>query len=824
MSDALREIIELEKSGYRATAVRRLRDYLHQHREDAQAWYYLARFSVDPHEQKRAIQSALLLQPDQPDYLEFQAILLEEHPYLGQHTSWRGRLLLLGIAALTLLSLVAVVMVLMQPAAPDVIIVVPSPSPNPDSATAISLLAVPSLTPDLSSSPTTPIPTEETLLVMPTLVNSQRPTALPEWQSPTPAPSQTLTFPINGPRPGAHGVLLLQFEPNEATALLQTFKQAFPNGEVFAEVTGLPSSDAINAMTVNELLEYKAASVAIERTATGYTLYGRDFWQVYRNHPDLVGLMRWPSPWQLTLPDPDESLLIGVLGYVAYRPGVTIEKLGPLYEKPPLSALDDSQTLLAFMLAYSYQARGDADSAGELYDLLTTYISQQSPAIAANRAYAIAQDGNVQSAITLYGNVAGQDPAFIQSTIGDLYWELGQNPSAAQLAYEEALRLDPSAARPYVGRGRLLASLGDSQRALADFDQAIQLDPTYALAYYERAQVRFALDLRPEALRDVGLAISLQPQIAEYYLLQGQLLASDTAWSSVTTALEAALQMGAESPQVHALLGQAYYELGNLDGAIRESNAALGLAVDFAPAWFVRGQAYLAQNELGSALNDFNQGLSHDPQNAALLAARCAAHARLGDDGAAASDCDSALAVDGQNAAALEQRGMIRYRAGDRAGAGADFLEAVTYAPQQSYLAHYYLGFFALQEQRYPEAIAYLTESLSIAPYLGQAYAARGVAYRVLGQWELALADLEQALALMPEDLYSYYELGLVKRFLADLANDAGQNSQAARLYQEASAALLTFLNASQPQDPFVAEATQALAYVQNALAVLGQP
>lgn len=808
MKDSLQELIDLEKSGYRATAVRRLRDYLRQHRDDSEGWYYLARFAIDPYEQKMAIETALQLRPDYPDAVEFHAILLEEHPELQRATSRRGCLLLVTLGILAALSVAGVGFMLSQPTEPEVIIVVPSPSPSTDAGTVVSLL----VTSTPHQQPTIPsVPTDQETRTIPTLEIQQASTD--SVGTPLPIASQTLLLASDEPRPGATGIILIGFDSAETEELTQLATQAFPYQEVFIQTVESPD------LAIADLLGQEAASLAIERTPTGVTLYGRDYWQVYRNQLEYMPLMRWPSPWQLTLEEPAPSTLIGVMGYVAYRPQVAIEGLRPLYQRPPVGELSEAQTILAFMLAYSYQATNQPDSASDLYDLLTTYLSDPIPAIAANRAYAIAQIGNYQSAITLYGNLMGDDPAFIQSNIGDIYWQLGSNPEAAQLAYDEAMRLDPQSPRPYLGRGRLLASLGDSQRALADFSQAIQLDGTYAAAYIERAK----LTSDPQAaLRDVGLAISIQPQIADYYLLQGQLLIQQGSWELAATALESALQMGGDFPEVHTALAQSYYALGNLDGAIRESNAALSLAVGFAPAWLVRGQAYLAQNELGSALNDLNQGLGHDPQNADLFAARCSVHARLGDDGAAASDCDSALALEGQHAGALEQRGMIRYRAGDRAGAQSDFLEAVTYDPN-SYFAHYYLGFFALQEGRYPEAINYLSLALETAPYLGQAYAARGVAYRISGEWDLALNDLEAALELQPDDIYSYYELGLVKRFLADQAHDSGDNVRAGQLYQESADALLIFLNGSQPQDQFVPAATEALAYVQNALLVLNQ-
>src|SRR5262249_44857116 len=50
----------------------------------------------------------------------------------------------------------------------------------------------------------------------------------------------------------------------------------------------------------------------------------------------------------------------------------------------------------------------------------------------------------------------------------------------------EALRLDPSSATAYLGRGELGIQQGEYHRARSDFDEAIRLDPFLATAYGAR--------------------------------------------------------------------------------------------------------------------------------------------------------------------------------------------------------------------------------------------------------------------------------------------------------------------------------------------------
>lgn len=842
--DILEEIVELEREGYRATAMRRLTRFLRENPNDPRGWYYMARFLGSPRQQKAAIDRALKLRPDFPEAREFRSILLEENPYLENRLFSRPVrfFALLALAAIAAgVGLALGLSVVFEAPQPEVVIVIPhteTPLPTVQPIIiATNAETVPTETPPAAPSPTATSPAIQTIPPSPTHAETT-PDAPVGFVSATPLP--TLTPPPEPTRvasadiadPNAQKVLIAPFAAdtgNAAVGLSARLATVFNRGDMFFEVMDAPITNDVQA--ISALQGAEAAMIiygSVDADVLHLQLYAVEDPLRYDQQPELFNLARASSPWRLTVEIPRANLgeaaafasVEAAIGYLGNYPQAVIESIGEQFSKPR-NVFDEDESLLAFILGYSYQALEQQAEALKIYDLLTTYSGEPNLNVVANRAYAIAQTGNYESAVTLYLSIVAQfpDPAFIQTNIGEIYLQVGDQ-NAAQLAFDEAIRLDPSSARPYVGRGRLLRSQNQYNRALEDFTQALSLDGAYALAYYERARLRRDLNLLDEALNDVDLAITFQPQIGEYYALRGAILLLQDNYEEAAAAFEQALQRGVERPEAYVGLAEAYFELGNLDGTIRQSNNALAMDQSLTRAWYLRGKAYLAQNELGSALEDFSQGLDRDPQDVDLLVARCTTHARLGDDGAAATDCDAALALDGQNGWALEQRGMIRARAGDRAGAAADFAEAVTYEPA-AYEAHYYLGLYALQEGRYEAAIESLTTAIELAPFLGKAFSARGVTYRILGACELAIADLEESLELVPEDVYSYYELGLCKRALADQAYEAANTARAKQLYQEAAQDFLTFLNAKQPGDEFVAEAQAGLSYVNNALQVI---
>jgi|GEM_PF-5119451 len=812
MDKKLQDIVQLEADGYRATAVRRLREYVREFPGDAEAWYYLARFAPQPKTQKAAIDRAVALEPDYKDAIEFQAVLLEEYPELENTGGNRRLVLMMGGAILVLAVIgfsIALLPSLLDNAEPETVIIVPSPEPTDPTA-------IP---------PTVDIPT-------PTMITTFTETPIPATEAAniaTPAPivSVTPTQSLSSFSDSRQRIIIAGEDADILSANLVTM---FGEQSLFFEVTDQPITTEPDAVA---LLDSENATMVIFVTDSDdeqltVQLYSENTDDRARNDPNLVWLARIPTPWGLTVTlnraeiaqGRGLSRLIAPVGYVGNAPQMVITALDGVFDSPS-GILTPDETLLASMLGYAFQTQGNADDALDIYDVLNTYSNDPAPYILVNRAYAIAQNGDVESALATYERLYAEysDQVFIQTLIGRMY-TLNNNVESARLAYEEAIALNSSAAFPYLARGVLWSEQGDATRALEDFGSAINRERTYALAYYERAALRLDLGLSDDALADVDLAIELQPEIGVYHQLKGEILLQQTDWEAATTALEQALSLGATRATTHAALAQAYYELGNLDGTRRESDNALQLDPTLSTAWLYNGLAYLAQGNIQSAISAFDQGIDANDQDADLYVARCAAHARSGDDGLAALDCDNALLVDPVNGYALEQRGLIRYRAEDRAGAAEDFAEAITYAPD-AYEALYHLGFFAAQEQRLEVAIDFFTRALEIAPFLGKAYKERGIVYRVTNNWELAIADIDRAIGLLPDDFYLYYELGLAKRALADRAAESGNTAQAILLYEEAADGFRTFLNAQQPGDPFVDDATAGLLYANDALNVL---
>jgi tetratricopeptide (TPR) repeat protein len=87
--------------------------------------------------------------------------------------------------------------------------------------------------------------------------------------------------------------------------------------------------------------------------------------------------------------------------------------------------------------------------------------------------------------------------------------------------YNKALKIDPSLAAAYHGRGNTLKARGDIEEAIADYNRAIELNPRFSDAYYSRGNVRLTRQDINGAIADYNEALAINPYCAMAYANRG---------------------------------------------------------------------------------------------------------------------------------------------------------------------------------------------------------------------------------------------------------------------------------------------------------------
>ncbi|MEM9414608.1 MAG: tetratricopeptide repeat protein [Planctomycetota bacterium] len=203
----------------------------------------------------------------------------------------------------------------------------------------------------------------------------------------------------------------------------------------------------------------------------------------------------------------------------------------------------------------------------------------------------------------------------------------------------------------------------------------------------------------------------------------GVALQEDAEWAEAIAVYDAVL---ADDPEHLGALfnrGVAKLESADASGAVADFDGVLALAPDDLDAVLWRGAAYLEQGQAGKALADFDVVIDASPFAPEAYALRAQAHHDAGDYALALADLDAAVRLEPDDPAYFEGR--------------ADMFEAMQEPG-------------AAEVER---SLAAVTAQLVAQPDDPIARTRRGVAFLVLDEPELALADLSIAIEAQPENL-----------------------------------------------------------------------
>lgn len=253
---------------------------------------------------------------------------------------------------------------------------------------------------------------------------------------------------------------------------------------------------------------------------------------------------------------------------------------------------------------------------------------------------------------------APADPAR-HVALGDQHLER-RDWSAADREYSEALRLAPSLARAWSGRGWARVSAGRLEDGEADCTKAVELDPADAAAWRRRADSRRRLGKLPEALEDFRKAAALDPADASVSDDAGEILRA--LGRNVEAEPEFGEAIRRDGRLVDAWIHRAVarHELGRIEEAEADFARAVELDPKNAKAWSERARARLRRGDFAKAVEDAEQAADLRPDDAPVARAYARAHA-----GRAAEALEDFRRIAGAHDPAWLWIWLLRTRAGE---------------------------------------------------------------------------------------------------------------------------------------------------------------
>ena len=376
---------------------------------------------------------------------------------------------------------------------------------------------------------------------------------------------------------------------------------------------------------------------------------------------------------------------------------------------------------------------------------------------------------------------------------------------------------DLAASRRQAGAARDFFLRGEFHEALRSINDAVLSDPKNGTALALRARVRHALNDPAQEKEDAERALTL---IGSGNLEADAMTAQSGAYLSIDKpekaleAAEAAVAASKGSPDALAARARAFVELGEMDKAAADLDAALRKNIkvplwlyaraqilyeaendkktvavlaaalrfnkNFPIAFGLLGAALARQDDFPRALKAYDRALTLDPQYVFAYLGRAAIELRRNDEPGALKDFENAIGADPQDYAPYFNRAEAHWRADRREQALADYRSALT-APKLTGHAALEIGDRYMSIQLWREAI----EAYGRAQGLGSPGAAllrRAKAWEELKELKKALADLDEAVRLDPDNAAVIVARGILESRM-NMSREAQEDlTRAARL------------------------------------------
>ncbi len=367
--------------------------------------------------------------------------------------------------------------------------------------------------------------------------------------------------------------------------------------------------------------------------------------------------------------------------------------------------------------------------------------------------------------------------ALIQSGNEALGSECDGNVQGALALFEQAVQQHPNRPEGYVGRACCAVCQDRWQDADADFARAIELDPRYAPAYYWRGRARVYQNRDAEALADLSRAVELDAGLIEAWFWRGRVAgwSGDDAQEFADMNQVIALNPDFALAYLRRSALYAWYKQDN-DAALADLDHYIHMRPDDPEGYAERGFVLMSMSEHEQAAAQFTLALERATEDDLfpLYFHRGEAFQFAGQPDRAIQDYDRAIQILA-DAETLFYRGMAYYQTGGDQAALDDLARAIGLGWDDRLGGVYHAqGWVLFRQQRYAEAV----EAYSMAArYSFDHYAwpffegthillDRGRAYRLNGQLEASLQDLNNLIAQMDSWAPAYLERGLTYRAL----------------------------------------------------------
>ncbi len=328
--------------------------------------------------------------------------------------------------------------------------------------------------------------------------------------------------------------------------------------------------------------------------------------------------------------------------------------------------------------------------------------------------------------------------------------------------------------------GLLLFTAESWEPAARAFEKVIESDKTKAGAYYFLSLCYLRAEKLSQAIRSLEKLKELDPShekgiylLAEVYLKQGR-------YESAIKFLQQIILMNPKDSRAHFMLGRCYQELYRLDEAEKAYRQAAQIQPDLQEPYFYLGIALTRLGKWNEAIESLKEAAKLPPQDAAVFFHLGLTYNHIGSFEEAIRAFQEAISIEPAKTPVDCYLGMaLAYEKIDNLISAIDtykkILETIGEHSQQESYIRYHLALCYQRLGEYSLAMEQLEEILKLNPQDGYAAYNLGSVYAHLGLPRKAQEAYSRACELNPNDLYAHFNLGgiLARDGFVSEANEA---------------------------------------------------
>jgi tetratricopeptide (TPR) repeat protein len=267
---------------------------------------------------------------------------------------------------------------------------------------------------------------------------------------------------------------------------------------------------------------------------------------------------------------------------------------------------------------------------------------------------------------------------------------------------------DEGLAVAFYSRGFGYDTLGDMNRAIADYTQSIAHNPKFAESYAARASARLMMGQKDVALQDANQAVAIDPKNYTAYNVRIQINMARGDYAKALDDCNYAIKNFPQSAtDQYYQLAEIYLQLGDMDRALAAAETSVKVAPNYLQSYEERARILFAMQHYKDVVPDASVLIRVAPRSAEGYFLRSFSRAMLLDFGPALADVDAGVALAPGEAQSLAMRCEVRAMANQRIDeALADCNAAVQRDPKRNFFHIWGRGMAYLRKGMNSEALA----------------------------------------------------------------------------------------------------------------------